>query len=157
DGRVRIVHAPTNRTLKHTDLFLEAVRQLTEEGLPIDLDLIEGQTWAETMRRKAQADIVFDQLAFGYGCNAVEAWGMGIPVIAGAEDPWVIQRMSDLWGYVPFYEAGAASLKASVKRMVESADLRARAAEEGLNHVRTYHDEKPALAILADLYEQAIR
>src|SRR4029078_8381496 len=41
--------------------------------------------------------------------------------------------------------------------MVESADLRARAAEEGLNHVRTYHDEKPALAILADLYEQAIR
>ena len=157
DGRVRIVHAPTNRTLKHTDLFLEAVRQLTEEGLPIDLDLIEGQTWAETMKRKAQADIVFDQLAFGYGCNAVEAWGMGIPVIAGAEDPWVIQRMSDLWGYVPFYEAGAASLKASVKRMVESADLRARAAEEGLNHVRTYHDEKPALAILADLYEQAIR
>src|SRR6185369_446611 len=106
----RIVHAPTNRTLKHTDLFLEAVRQLTEEGLPIDLDLIEGQTHSECMARKAQADIVFDQLAFGYGCNAVEAWGMGIPVIAGAEDQWVLNRMDQEWGGLPFMLATTQNL-----------------------------------------------
>jgi hypothetical protein len=157
DGRVRIVHAPTNRAKKHTEIFLAAVQQLQDEGLPIDIDLIEGRPWAECMERKAQADIVFDQLAYGYGCNAVEAWGMGIPVIAGAEDPWVIDRMLDLWGVLPFADADDADLKQCLRLMVKSAEMRAEYAARGLSHVLTYHDEAPALAILADLYQKAIR
>ncbi len=40
--------------------------------------------------------------------------------------------------------------------MVESADLRAEWAGRGMAHIRTYHDERPALAILAELYGEAI-
>lgn len=161
DGRVRIVHAPTNRDFKHTALFLEAVRQLQEEGLPLDLDLIEGVTWAECMERKAKADILYDQIAYGYGCNAVEAWGMGIPVIAGA-DEWTLNRMWTEWGTTPFFGSPsepttADSLKDHIKRLASSAELRASWGEHGHAHVRKYHDEMPALAILAELYEKAIR
>lgn len=156
DGRVRIVHAPTNRALKHTALFLEAVTQLQGEGLPIDLDLVEGVTWAACMARKAKADIVYDQIDYGYGCNAVEAWGMGIPVIAGADD-WTLERMANQWPAVPFEEANERTLKDVIRAMVESQDLREDAAQRGLAHVRRYHDEAPALAILADLYAKAIK
>lgn len=156
DGRIRIAHAPTNRELKHTAVFLEAVRQLQDEGLPIDLDLIEHVTWAECMARKAQADILYDQMAFGYGCNAVEAWGMGIPVVAGAEDPWVEERMVQLWGALPYYRASPGSIKAVLRNLVTDEGLRATARRLGVEHVRKYHDEKPALLILADLYAKAI-
>jgi hypothetical protein len=41
--------------------------------------------------------------------------------------------------------------------MVERHDYRQEYAEQGLAHVRKYHDEQPALAILAELYHKAIR
>jgi hypothetical protein len=156
DGRIRIVHAPTNRTLKHTELFVSVVKELVLEGLPIDLILVEGQTWAECMAIKATADIVFDQLAFGYGCNAVEAWALGIPVISGG-DPWTMDWMTREWGGLPFHFASETTLKDAVRSMVESPDLRRVVTARGLAHVRKYHDEKPALERLAELYHLAIK
>ncbi len=154
--RVRVGHFPTNRKLKHTDLFLEAIASLRDEGLPIDLVMVEHTTNDVVMGLKATCDIVYDQLAFGYGCNSVEAWGMGIPVIAGA-DTWTLRRMQDLWGYLPFLPATTASLKGQLRKMVKSRQMRQDYAGHGMHHVLTYHDELPALAILAQLYADAIR
>src|SRR5690606_2291672 len=61
DGLVRIVSAPTNRQWKSTALLEVAVRQLQAEGLPVELVLVEGRTWAECLAVKATADIYFDQ------------------------------------------------------------------------------------------------
>jgi hypothetical protein len=140
DGRVRIVHAPTNRALKHTDLFLS---------------IVQGKTNAETLIEKAKADIVYDQIAFGYGCNGIEAWGLGVPVIAGGE-PWTIHKMKEMWGSLPFAEATEKTLSGVIEELVASADARAEYAERGLQHVRKYHDEQPALQILLELYHEAM-
>ena len=163
--RVRIGHFPTNRELKYTNLFVKAIRELQEEGLPVDLvpgefltedkDWLPRWTWAETMAAKADCDILYDQLNYGYGCNSVEAWGMGIPVIAGA-DHWTIRRMADLWGTLPFVAAQPMSLKGVIRKMVKSEQMRKDAAAVGLAHVRKYHDELPALEILAQLYRDAM-
>lgn len=156
DGRIRIVHAPTNRSLKHTDLLVAIVAELQKDGVKVDLDLVEGVTWRECLERKAKADIVFDQLLFGYGCNSIEAWAMGIPVIAGA-DEWTLDRMGKEWDSIPFEEANEKTLRHVVREMVKSADLREDAAARGMAHVRRYHDEVPALEKLAELYALAIR
>lgn len=156
DGRIRIVHAPTNPSLKGTDTFLEAVAELQVEGLPIDLVMFEGLTWFECLTEKARADIVFDQITLGYGCNSIEAWAMGVPVVSGG-DAWTIKAMRREFGDLPFVNATAKSLKAQLKRLVTSADMRAEYAERGLTHVRHYHDQRPALARLAELYTTAIK
>lgn len=156
DGRIRIVHCPTNRELKHTALLIEAVAELAKEGLPVDLVLVEGKTWQESLEAKAGADIVFDQLAFGYGCNSIEAWCMGKPVVSGADD-WTLARMAHEWPAIPFEEANERTLIDVLRAMVISAELREDAAERGLAHVRRFHDERPALALLADLYVKAIK
>lgn len=152
---VRVVHCPTNRELKRTDLIIAAVDQLRAEGAPVELIIVEHVTNAEAMAIKATADIVYDQIMFGYGCNAVEAWGMGIPVISGA-DEWTTKRMRELWGGLPYEHATATTLKKVLKRLVLSADARAEAAARGMAHARKYHDERPALTILAELYHDAI-
>jgi len=154
DGKVRIVSCPTNRGLKHTDLLISVVRELEQE-LPVELVLVENKTWAEAMAIKSTADIVFDQLAYGYGCNAVEAWAMGIPVIAGA-DEWTIERMTGLWRGLPFLRATPETLGKVIREAMRE-DVRKGWAERGMEHVRTYHDEKPALIRLAELYHDAIR
>jgi hypothetical protein len=155
DGRIRIVHAPTNRALKHTDLFLSIVQKLQWDGYPIDVVIVEGKTNAETLIEKAKADIVYDQIAFGYGCNGIEAWGLGVPVIAGGE-PWTIHKMKEMWGSLPFAEATEKTLSGVIEELVASADARAEYAERGLSHVRKYHDEQPALQVLLELYHEAM-
>lgn len=156
DGRIRIVHCPTNRELKATETVIAVVDELKAEGLPLDLVLVEQQTWAECMAIKATADLVIDQLAFGYGCNAVEAWGMGVPVISGG-DEWTETEMVSRWGQLPYYSATIETLKASIRTLAQSEDARAEWAAHGLAHVRRFHDDRPALEILAELYGKAMK
>ena len=154
DGRILVVSAPTNREYKSTDALIAAVAALQSEGLPVDLDLIEGKPWLEGMRLKARADIYFDQVGLGYGCNAVEAWGMGIPVIAGASD-WTLNRMEAMWGALPFYTATEGSIGGAIAALATKT-ARAKWRKAGMAHVRKYHDELPALTRLAELYRMTI-
>src|SRR6185369_16504535 len=70
DGILRIAHAPTNRTIKGTDAFLAAAERLGRE-LPVEVILVERQSWYSCLHAKAIADIYFDQVALGYGNNAI--------------------------------------------------------------------------------------
>src|SRR5690606_27554167 len=130
-------------------LLEAAVRQLQAEGLPVELVLVEGRTWAECLTVKATADIYFDQVLLGYGCNAIEAWGMGIPVVAGA-DEWTLAQMRKEWNLgkrpMPFHEATEATIADALRELVQSPDLRAEVAKRGHAHAQKYHAERPALA-----------
>jgi len=137
--RVKIAHAPTNRALKSTAALIAAVDRLRDEGYPVDLDIIENVTWAECLRRKATADIYFDQVVLGYGCNALESWGMHQPVIAGADDE-TLARMEDRIGYLPFAPADESSIYDVLLMLVESPQTRKHWAEVGMNYLRTWHD-----------------
>lgn len=167
DGVVRVASAPTNPPMKGTAYLVDAVERLQAEGLPVELDLIEGVTNAECIRRKASADIYFDQLPIfdevhgcqhpgGYGCNAIEAWGLGLPVISGAT-PYTQERMRrEFNGQLPFVHATSKSLVTVLRRLVQSADLRAEWAAKGMEHAQRYHAEASAVERLMDLYQRAI-
>jgi len=75
--RLRVAHAPTNRAIKSTEAFLTACRLVGVEPV-----LIEGKTNAECLAIKATCDALYDQTELGYGVNAIEAWALGLPVIA---------------------------------------------------------------------------
>lgn len=167
DGIVRIAHAPTNRDLKSTAVIEATVAAMQADGLPVELDVIEMTTWAECLRRKAAADIFVDQLLLGYGCNAVESWGMGIPVIAGIDLEGAAaaghaipastrDRMLREFGALPFYEATEATLADTLREFVKSPKLRAKWAVKGMEHVARFHAELPALERLMNLYRRAI-
>lgn len=156
DGKIRIVSAPTNREWKSTVALETAVRELQADKVPVELVLVERKTWAECMAVKATADMYFDQVILGYGCNAIEAWGMGIPVIAGA-DEWTLDRMrKEFNGPLPFYSATVETIGEAIRKMVKSKALREKWAEKGREHALKFHAERPALARLAELYVRAV-
>lgn len=157
DDVIRVISAPTNRSVKSTDALEAAVAKLQRDGLNVELIVIEFKPWAECMALKATADIYFDQVILGYGCNAVEAWGMGIPVIAGA-DEWTLKKMKEVYGTdkLPFYEATEETIGEAIADLATHKAKRTQYARRGLAHVRKFHDELPALTRLAALYREAI-
>jgi hypothetical protein len=81
---------------------------------------------------------------------------MGVPLLTGA-DEWTLARMRQEFGRLPFYQTTAETLTADLRKLVKSKALRQRWGAKGLAHVRKYHDEKPALARLAELYVRTIQ
>ena len=152
---VRIAHAPTARAIKGTDHFLAVIGRLQDEGLPVEPVLIEHQTWAQCLSAKANADVYYDQLELGYGNNAVEAWGMGIPVIAGTVDPKVQALMRKTWGRYPFAFADTANLESVIRQLVTSKAARDDLAGVGVEHFGTWHDERKVVRQLEDIYGAA--
>lgn len=168
DGIVRIAHAPTARTLKGTAAVISIVGALQDEGYPVELDVIEGVPWSQCLARKARADIFVDQMLLGFGCNAIEAWAMGIPVIAGVDpegaaavnhtipDSTRDRMLTEFGGELPFYEASEATLADSLRALVADAELRATWAARGSAYVERFHAERPALERLLQLYQRAL-
>lgn len=153
---IRIAHAPTNRAIKSTEHVIAAVDRLRSEGHDVELDLIEGVNWDTCLERKAKADIYFDQVILGYGNNAIECWGMGIPVIAGAA-PATLAEMERRFGELPFYNATEATIYDAIKALVLDPELRAEYAAKGLAHVRRFHDEAVVVEQLKAIYQRAVQ
>jgi hypothetical protein len=152
--RIRIAHAPTNRAIKSTEAILAAFERLAER-YPIDLDLIEQTSWAECLARKARADILVDQVILGYGVNAIEAWAMGIPVIAGTQDRAVEAHMRQRFGQLPFFAATEATLGHAIEALVTSREARAEYSAAGTAHVERWHSDAYVVPLLADIYANA--
>ena len=78
-----IVHATAINNKKGTKEFKEACKILKEEGIRFNVDIIEGEPYNETMRRKSEATIFFDQISeLGwFGLSGIESISMGIPTI----------------------------------------------------------------------------
>lgn len=163
DGLVRVVHAPTDRDVKSTQAVIAAVASLQSRGVKVQLVLVEGQTHAKTMEIKARsAEILVDQLKLGYGCNAVEAWGLGIPVIGAVNDhPTWRAHMKARFGLsesatgLPFLETDEFGLEKTLETLVRSTSARFDWAKIGLAHVRRHHGQVSVSRLAREIYNEA--
>ena len=138
DGKVLIVQSPSKREGKQTEALIAAVEALQGEGYPVDLDIIEGVSHEECLRRKARADICFDRLELCHGQSGVEAMYFGIPVIAGMADE-TDERVRDIVGYRPYVRASEESLVDVLRSLVKSPGWRAKAGRAGAKYARAWH------------------
>ncbi|HTF53676.1 MAG TPA: hypothetical protein VK735_40040 [Pseudonocardia sp.] len=152
DGVFRIAHAPTDRRVKSTERLIAAVERL-RNYVPVELDLIENASWQDCLRRKGRADVYFDQVILGYGNNAIESWGMGVPVIAGAADA-TLDEMTRRFGSLPFYPADQTTIFDALMALADP-ETRATWAKRGEEHVWEFHDEAAVVPQLQDMYQRA--
>ena len=83
---IKIAHATNHRLVKGTDIIENVIGELINEGHNIELSIIENKSHAEVLAAFNGADIVIDQLLFGYAMSALEACALGKPVISGITD-----------------------------------------------------------------------
>lgn len=82
-GTPVVLHAPTDRGTKGTHHVLDAFERLRAEGIDFEPVLVENVTRDEARTMYERADILVDQLLYGwYGGVAVELMALGRPVVA---------------------------------------------------------------------------
>lgn len=153
-GTITIAHAPSARIIKGTSYIVTAVKQLRQQGYPIELRLVEGVSHAEALRQCATADLVIDQLLVGsYGQFAVEMMALGKPVVCYIR--------SDLQGRYPAGLPIVAADPQTLPRIL--ADLLDRPQEwtelgrRGMEYVNQVHGSQVIARQMIQHYQEAAR
>jgi hypothetical protein len=86
EGPPKIVHAPSNASIKGTRLILQALEALKKDW-EFELVLVQNMAHEQALKVYETADLVIDQVLAGwYGGFAVEAMAMGKPVLCYLRD-----------------------------------------------------------------------
>lgn len=142
DRPLRIVHAPNHRAVKGTEFFMRAVEELQQEGLPVELVVIEKMPNEQLREEMRRADVIADQLLMGwYAVFAVEGMALGKPVISYVRDDF-----KDLYvsagllavDELPLINASPATVKEAIRQLVaqraQLAEIGRRSREFVLKH-----------------------
>ncbi len=133
---LRIAHAPSRRALKGTQLVLNSVELLMDQGMDIELDIIEGVTNEEAFERLASADIFIDQMRIGwYGVLATEAMAMGKPTIAYIRDD-LVEKLEE---NCPIIISNPDTLTEDLRRLLHDQKFLAEIGKKSRRFAKEYH------------------
>ena len=150
NGKMLIVHAPTDRAVKGSDYVVSAVKQLQKEGLPVELDLVEGVPPNDVRKHFEKADIAVDQLLIGwYGLFAVEMMALGKPVVCYIRD--------DLKKYapdLPIVNVNSENIADILRQLINNKKQREELGREGEEFVRKFHSSGVVAKRFIELYKK---
>ena len=115
-----ILHCPSDRSVKRTDIVLKAIDHLREEGLKFDFELIENSSNEYVLERMKKADILVDQPGVWVARAAIEAMASGCCVVGGNRS--VLMRRFD--SPVIQFEPDSDRLAAVLKELIVNHDAR---------------------------------
>ena len=142
-GTVVIVHAPNHRGFKGTEFVIYAIQRLQDEGLKVELRLLEKIKNFEVQRILCEeADILVEQLiSTGHGLNGLEGMASALPTISNLEDDTCITPMRrwSFFGECPLVSASPETLVDVLRKLVTRPDLRHQLGKAGRAYVEKYH------------------
>jgi hypothetical protein len=140
NGKLRILHCPSDLEAKGTPVIRKTIAWLIEEGLPIELIEVTGQKNHIVMSELKACDIVVDQLYADYGMPgfATEAAWFGKPVIIGgyAKLEWDTLLPEEL--RPPTLYCHPDELASAIRYLVENKDARDALGQKAKQFVETY-------------------
>lgn len=141
DGRVHIVHMPTQRGAKGTRYVLAALDKLKDEfGDCLEVNLVENVPHDQALAALAAADLVVDQVLVGwYGGLAVEAMKMGIPVVCFINDRDLGFIPAEMAGEIPIIRANPFDLFDVLRDFMNQRDLIGELSDRSHAYVMRWH------------------
>ena len=152
-SRLRIVHAPSVRSMKGTSLIQSAVETL-KKNYDFEFVLVENMTHEDALKTYQSADLAIDQVLLGwYGGFAVEMMAMGKPVACYI-------REEDLGFVPPALVQDLPIIRVHPQRLVEdleafllmSSDSRAEFGRNSRAFVERWHDPRSIAKAMVAVY-----
>jgi glycosyltransferase involved in cell wall biosynthesis len=151
--RVTIVHSPTNRKFKGTDLIISVIERIKKER-KINFLLLENIERSEVLRLKSKSNICIDQVGgtmggTGYGKAGLETLAMGIPTITN-----MTKEYSDWLPENPFVVANNDDeLYKKLIELIDNMSMREDLGDRGKAWVKKYHGYESVNFRLKELYK----
>jgi hypothetical protein len=157
DKRLRIVHSPTNRAAKGSEIIIQSLERLKKRyGDFIEVLLVEGLPYRKARQVYTEADLAIDQILIGwYGGFAVELMKMGKPVLSfiREEDLRFIPKEMAKDCQEALILAEPSTLDEKLLELVENPDILLKHSEAGLDYVYKWHDPAFVGKITKSVYE----
>lgn len=139
DGRLRILHSPSNPAVKGSVAIVETVERLRARGHAIELVKIEGVSNQVVLHELARCDFVIDQLYSDtpMAAFATEAAHFGKPAVVGG---YFAEEIADALRpecIPPSLFVTPETLEAAVERLVVDRDFRETLGRRAREHVKT--------------------
>jgi len=155
-----VYYSPTGSSIAaRRNMIRDVSKELENEGIKFKLQITRNTLHSENMRRKASADIYYDEILPSpfYGVNAIEAGALEKAVICNMT-PYAQRYMKRLYEEegikCPFRVAATReSLKQVLRRLVVYREYQIELGEAGLEYVRKIHDEKVCVERFMELVE----
>lgn len=146
----KLVHMPSNRGIKGTPWILAVIRQLRQEGVNFEFELVEKLAHDDAMTRLRAADILVDQIGGDiYGTAATEAMAMGRVVLTGIRKPF----MSQLGMESPVIPITRETLADQLRQCVEDHKGRRRLSEKSRKYAEKVHSHIKVAKRAVKIYE----
>ncbi len=147
---LRIVHAPSQRYNKGTDLILPIVEKLKARS-SFEFVLVENVSQQECRRIKAGCDLCIDQIGnrggTGYGVSSLEMLALGIPCVTD-----FTPLLAEFLPNHPFYLVDPASLEKVLVNILENPQQLLTRGEVSRNWLEKTHGYAAVHARLMELY-----
>lgn len=150
--RLVVAHAPTNRTIKGTDLIEPTLRALEREGL-IEYRRFEGVPSSQLPAEFARADIVLDQFRMGtYSVVSVEAMAAGRLVMAHVHEHTIAAARAISGFELPIVPTTPATLEERLRAVVSDRSSFTGLAAAGPGFTRAVHDGRLTASVIDRAY-----
>jgi glycosyltransferase involved in cell wall biosynthesis len=148
-----VLHVPSRRGTKGTEMLLPIVERLKADGLDFDFRLLEGVPHSEARRAIAEADVVVDNLISGdYELVSIEAMAVSRVAVANVAAPSAAAFPgAPVWSLDP--DTAADRLRTIIGDVALRRDLAAR----GREHVARHHDAAVGVERLVAAYRRSRR
>ncbi len=156
-----IVHMPTVREKKGTELILAAVSELKKEGTAFKFELVENVPREEALSRLGKAHILIDQVvdekATGIpgliGMTSLEAMARGKVAVCHVDPEWL-----KWYPGIPIVNTAVdkEDLKGVLKKLIDDIAEAKKIGLAGNEYVRKYHSPQAIAKRLIELYESII-
>lgn len=155
NAKIMIVHSPTNRVYKGTELILGVIEKIKKER-EIEFVLLEGVERNVVLDIKSKSDICIDQIGgkmggTGYGKAGLETLAMGIPTFTNMTDEYARWLPEN-----PFVVANDEDrLFERLIELIDDEGLRRSIGEKGKEWVKKYHGFENVNSKLYEYYRSA--
>ena len=152
--KVHIAHAPSHQAAKGTDVIVENLKKMKNDGHPIEFTLIEDIPHTELGDFLLGVDLLIDQLYAGwYGGIAVEALCRGVPVMTflrRADFSAIPEQMAE---ELPILPVNSADLAEALSRFLALENQELNELQScGIRYTANWHDPKKVAVEYAQHY-----
>ena len=149
---LRVIHSPSNRAMKGTELILPVIERL-KKIRDVEFILAEKIPHTYLMKIKQSCDIAIEQVGnyggTGYGRNSLETLAMGIPTITEMTQDYISWLPEN-----PFVLATADTLLERLVELIDNPSQRRELGLKGRAWVEKYHSFESVHKRLMELYKK---